>query len=80
MKDNENTLFVRVLKAKEALKTIGVKMPRYYFSLKYPEYKTDDGDVQKDNHELNNLWYGKVMNEDFTIKLEAFVEYKKVNI
>ena len=76
-KDN---LYVRVLKAKGELNKLGVKMPRYYFCLKYPEYKAIDSKLLKDNHKLDNLWYGKITDEDFTVKLEAFVKYKSVGV
>ena len=65
-----NKLEYKVLKLKSKLKEIGVSQAKYYFSLKYPEYL-------KDSEELDNLWYGKISNEEFTEKLEAFVIYKQ---
>ena len=68
---NDNILIRRVLKCRKRLKLAGIKMPRHFFSLKYPEYK-DDQD------KLNNLWYGKVENDEFTKKLESFTTFKEI--
>ena len=64
----------RVKKSIKDLEDIGItKSPKYYFSLKYPEYN----DLADPNY-LNNLWYGRSTSEDFTRKLEAFVIFKSV--
>lgn len=63
----------RVKESRKTLTKIGVKMPRYYFALKYPEYS-------KQEDRLNNLFYGKIQDQKFTEELESFVEYKKVEL
>jgi hypothetical protein len=68
---NKNNLNSRVLDCRIRLRSMGVKMPRHFFTLKYPEYRGDDD-------KLNNLWYGKIDDDDFTSKLESFTEFKKV--
>jgi hypothetical protein len=67
----ENNLKRRVLDCRSILQKLGVKMPRHFFTLKYPEYNSDED-------KLNNLWYGKIENDDFTNKLESFTKFKEV--
>ena len=67
------TLKERVLKAREELKEIGVKMPRYYFTLKFPKYSNEPD-------RLDNLYYVKIEEEQFTKELESFVQYKKTEL
>jgi hypothetical protein len=72
---NEEELKLRVLQARSDLQEIGAdKRAQHYFCLKYPEYKPV---TESDYHRLRNLWYGKVAEEDFTKKLEAFVTFQK---
>lgn len=65
---SEQELINRVMKCRDDLAEIGVKSARYYFNRKYPEYRDD---------KLNNLWYCKIADKDFTKKLESFTRYKK---
>jgi hypothetical protein len=73
MKNSENNseLKIRVLTCRSKLEKIGVKMPRHFFCKKYPEFINDE-------NRLNNLWYAKISNKDFTTKLEAFTTFKEV--
>ncbi len=65
-------LKLRVATAMGQLKHIGAfKSAKYYFAQKYPQFSQDDD-------RLNNLWYGRSTDEDFTTCLEAFVTFKKV--
>jgi len=59
----------RVMDCRSELAEIGVKSARYYFSLKYPEFNND---------KLDNLWYCKIEDQDFTEKLESFTTFKRV--
>ena len=64
-------LKLRVATAMGELKYMGaIKSAKYYFAQKYPQYSQDDD-------RLNNLWYSKSTDENFTKCLEAFVTYKK---
>ena len=65
---SEQELINRVMKSRSKLAEIGVKSARYYFNRKFPEYRDD---------KLNNLWYCKITDEDFTKKLESFTKYKQ---
>lgn len=74
----EPTLDKRVETCRDKLNTLGVKSARFYFALKYPEYRPKDKkDIQAKNR-IDNLWYGKITDEDFTKKLEAFTTFKEV--
>ena len=72
-KNNTKELKLRVLKCRSDLKKIGVKKQMDKFALKYPEFYKDKKAIKR----LNNLWYNKITDENFTKKLELFVEYKK---
>ncbi len=69
--EDSNELKRRVLACRGKLDAIGVKMPRHFFCKKYPEFKDDED-------RLNNLWYIKTSNQDFTTKLESFTTFKEV--
>ena len=64
----ESELIKRVKKCRDELKELGLPSPRYFFALKYKEYNNEN--------RLNNLYYGKIADADFTVKLEAFTRYK----
>lgn len=69
---DNNELKRRVLACRGKLEAIGVKMPRHFFCRKYPEFKDDED-------RLNNLWYVKIADKDFTDKLAAFTTFKEVD-
>ncbi len=79
VKQDVTSLKLRVQQAIAKLQDIGAeKSGKYYFCLKFPEYKPRNySDTVKLNR-LENLWYGRSTDADFTMKLEAFVEYKRV--
>jgi hypothetical protein len=70
MEHTQISIKQRVKTCRNEIKKLGVKAARFYFVLKYPEYNSQN--------RLDNLWFGKIEDEDFTIKLEAFTEFKKV--
>jgi len=72
--EEARALRLRVEKAKAKLMEYGaIKNGQKNFALKYPEYL-------KEKDWLQNLWYGRSTSEEFTIKLEAFAEFKKVEL
>ena len=72
MAQAENSdLMKRVHASRSKLAYLGVKSARYYFCLKYTEYKDDQ-------NRLDNLWYAKITEVEFTKKLEAFTTFKEV--
>ena len=68
-------LKVKIIRGK--LKLIGVRLPMYYFAIKYPMYMWDNIRDTKWNR-IDTLWHGKIIDEDFLLKMEAFLKYKKV--
>lgn len=76
--NTEKALKLRVSKCRSKLQEIGVKSARHYFSLKYTEYQKINTANASSNWRLDNLWYGKIADEPFTEKLEAFTTYKEV--
>lgn len=70
MKKINKNLKKRVEKVKEELKSLGFTNSKNDFSRKYSEYLTD-------TIRLDNLWYCKVADEEFTSKLESFLTFKK---
>ena len=72
MEKTDDTLKKRVKKCKGKLNELGVKSARHYFVRKYPKYNEKNRPMR-----LDNLWYGKVLDKEFTIKLESFVKYQK---
>lgn len=73
MRDRNKRLKKRVEASRSELKLLQVKSPRFHFANKYPKYSGKENEDR-----LNNLWYGRAFDEDFTTELEAFVEFKKV--
>ena len=71
--DKKNDLKKRVLTCRSSLISIGVKKPMDKFATKYPEFSKNEKEIKR----LNNLWYGYVTDDNFTTKLELFVENKK---
>jgi hypothetical protein len=53
-----------------------LKALRFYFVLKYPQYAPKNSEDTEAINRLDNLWYGKVLDEEFTEKLEAFTKFK----
>lgn len=79
MKERNKKLKSRVENARKKLDKLDIPNLRNKFKKKYPEYyggKTQEEIDAKENR-LNNLWYCKAFDEDFTRKLEAFLEYLK---
>ena len=79
MKDRNKKLKLRVEKARERLDALNIKSQKHDFGLKYQEYLSDKDvhDRSSKRERLNNLWYCRVFDEDFTKKLEAFVLFKE---
>ena len=69
MKEDSKSLKKRVEKVKSKLSSLGFKNSKNDFNVKYPEFN--------DEERLNNLWYCKVSDKEFTIKLEAFLTFKE---
>ena len=69
----KNDLKRRVLSCRSSLIAIGVKRPMDKFAIKFPEFAKNERQITR----LNNLWYNKITDDDFTKKLELFVEFKK---
>lgn len=74
-KDNVIDLRNRVEKCRDRLSELKIKSARFYFAKKYPEYEPKD---DTDQYRLENLWFGKSTDLDFTKKLESFTKYKEV--
>lgn len=79
MNERNKKLKQRVLSCKKILDGLNIKNARVDFAKKYPKYYssnilTDTSDL-KDR--LNNLWYCKVFDEDFTKNLESFTKFKQ---
>jgi len=72
--ETELSLKERVKVCRDKLKELGVRNARYYFAKKYPEYAKDD----KAKTRLDNLFFCKISDEQFTKDLEAFTSYKEV--
>jgi hypothetical protein len=68
---------LRVKQIRSQLKEIGVRNAMYYFAVKFPEYRWDDRESPEFNR-IDNLWYGKIIDKDFLVKLESFLKYKQV--
>lgn len=75
IKENVSDLRERVGKCREKLSELGVKSARFYFTRKFPEYQEKD-DISKNR--IENLWFGKSTDLDFTKKLESFTKYKEI--
>jgi len=72
--EEARALRLRVEQAKSKLTKYGaIKNGQKNFAIKYSEYL-------KEKAWLSNLWYGRSTSEEFTIKLEAFAEFKKVEL
>lgn len=69
----------RVENCREQLKTMEIKNPKHFFCLKYPEYKPKDDSDKESFNKIDNLYYGKITDEDFTVKLESFVTFNKTH-
>ena len=78
-KKNTNDLKDRVYKCRETLAKLGVKKGLDEFCKKYPELIPKVNDI-KAIQRLQNLWYGKLADTNFTIKLEAFVVFKEAEL
>jgi hypothetical protein len=72
IKNNVDDLREKVSSSLKKLKDLKIKNARWDFIRKYPEYGKEE-----DVYRLENLWYGKSTDEDFTTKLESFVKYKE---
>jgi hypothetical protein len=70
MSEINEDLKSRVATCRSTLIEIGVKKGIDEFGRKYPEFLSD-------LNRLHNLWYSKISDKDFTIKIESFVEFKK---
>lgn len=73
----ENTNYLlKVAQNRAELKRIGVRIPKYYFARKFPEYNVPDTN-SPEYHRLDNLWYGKIEDDDFLNKMNVFVRCKQ---
>ena len=81
MTDRNTKLKKRVEAVRKELDDLGFKDQRNDFSLKYKEYVSNSSLKEKTSkkNRLTNLWYCKVFDESFTIKLEAFLTFKKTH-
>ena len=68
-------LKTRVEQCREKLNKLEIKSARHYFIRKYPEYTPKN---KSDEYRIENLWFGKSTDEDFTKKLESFTKYKEL--
>lgn len=75
MAKQELSLSKRVKICREKLRELEIKNPKHFFALKYREYTPKN---EKDYNKLDNLFYGKIEDKNFTIKLESFVEFMKI--
>mgnify|MGYP003633727302 CR=1 FL=1 len=74
---NKKEYKLKVQQNRSQLREIGVKNAMYYFAIKYPKYSwKKKGD--KDYNRIDNLWHGKIIDEDFLTKMNAFVHFKEV--
>lgn len=61
---------------REELKELGLRHVKYLFTLKFPEYAW--GEFKDNNYtKLDNLWFGKVKDDEFLTKMKAFLRYAK---
>lgn len=79
MVNKKKELKERVSKCRNKLRELEIKNPKHYFCLKYPEYKPKSNIDLKAKSKIDNLYYGNFIDEDFTIKLEAFVSFTKTH-
>ena len=59
----------RVDSCRKKLKKLEIKSPQHFFSLINKEYRPTD---EKSYNRLDNLYYSKTQDADFTDKLEIF--------
>ena len=79
MKDRNKKLKLRVEKVRNTFKSLGFNDQKKEFVMKYPEFVSHKNKEEESSkrERLNNLWYCRVFDEDFTKKLEAFVLFKE---
>lgn len=65
----KSSLIKRVDACRKKLKDLQIKSPQHFFSLLNPEYSRKG---LKNFNRLDNLYYSKIEDEDFTDKLEIF--------
>ena len=75
----KESLKERVKKCRTRLKELEIKNPKHFFCLKYPEYKPKDKNDHSAFYRIDNLYHGNSVDEDFTIKLEAFVLFNETH-
>lgn len=69
---HRNPLKNRVNEARIKMERDGIKSALYMFCVKYPEYKDKKGNP---SDRVKNLWYCKISDIEFTVKIEAFATY-----